>query len=73
MATKQAGPITRARLEALVWTSTHRDYRGVSNGIRCVLHLVPNVGTCSVSLSSLTEAELISKLPSRVRRERGLE
>lgn len=59
---------TRAKLEALVWRHTHRDFKGLIDGIRTVLHLAPG-GTCVVALSSLTDAELFDKLPSRVRAE----
>ena len=65
-------PMTRARLEALVWRNTHADFRGKrEDGTKCVLHFVPNSGTCSVPLASLTDAQLIEKLPRKVRKDYG--
>lgn len=60
--------LTRAKLEALVWRHTHRDFKGLIDGVRTVLHLVRGGGG-AVPLSSLTDAELYDKLPSRVRAE----
>lgn len=59
----------RRALEALVWKHTHRDYRGRGpDGVRRVLHLNPETGaTESWPLASFTDAELVAKLPSRVR------
>jgi hypothetical protein len=59
--------LNRKQAESLVWSRTHRDYKGVvtiSGGkkIRCVL-VLRDGGTQSVPLSSLTEAELADKLP----------
>jgi len=60
----------RKQLESLVWRHTHRDFKGKrEDGTRCVNHLVPEYGTCSVPLASLTDAELLGKLPARVRAE----
>jgi len=54
----------RAKLEALVWKHTHRDYKGTNKGgNRTILHSVTNVGTCVVTLASLSDAELLNKLP----------
>jgi hypothetical protein len=61
--------LTRAKLEALVWRHTHRDFKGLIDGARTVLHRAPGGGTCLAWLSSLTDAELYDKLPSRVRAE----
>lgn len=47
---------------AAIWRATHNDFKGINNGSRCVLVLREG-GTCSVPLSCLTEAEIISKLP----------
>lgn len=58
----------RGELECLVWKHTHRDYKGVgADGVRRVLHMITNQGTCSVPLSSLTEEELRAKLPRSIR------
>lgn len=63
----------RSKLEALVWKHTHRDYRGTDEaGNRSILHFVTNVGTCSVTLASLSDAELFSKLPTKVREALGV-
>lgn len=60
--------ITRKKLEALVWKHTHRDFKGTSaDGTRTVLHYLSNVGTCAVSLASLSDEELIAKLPLSLR------
>lgn len=55
----------RAKLEALVWRSTHPDSRGVGDdGVRCVLHRNPATGgTESWPLSSFTDEQLVEKLP----------
>ena len=55
----------RKKLEQLVWRYTHRDYRGVVDGIKTVLISRGGKGTCLESLSSLTDAELLDKLPVR--------
>jgi len=58
----------RTRLEALVWKNKHTDFKGKrADGTKCVLHLYPERGTCSVPLASLTDAELLAKLPTHVR------
>jgi hypothetical protein len=54
--------LSRKQAESLVWSRTHRDYKGVIAGTRCVL-VLRDGGTQSVPLSSLTEAELADKLP----------
>lgn len=57
----------RARLEALVWKHTHRDFKGrITDGARTVLHLVPGSGTCIVALAKLSDEELLGKLPASV-------
>ena len=58
----------RARLEALVWKHTHKDFKGVIDGVRHCLHLnTQRGGTESWPLSSFTVEQLIDKLPSKVR------
>jgi hypothetical protein len=59
--------LTRKEAENLVWSRTHRDYKGVvtigaNKKIRYVLVLREG-GTHSVPLSSLTDAELADRLP----------
>ena len=52
----------RERMEAKVWTMTHRDFRGkLPDGTKMVLRWVAGLGTCSVPVSSLTEEELLIK------------
>jgi hypothetical protein len=63
-----AKPVTRKKLEQLVWTNTHRDFRGkLPDGTKTVLHLMPAHGTCIVEVAGLTTDVLLGKLPSRVR------
>lgn len=58
----------RKKLEALAWKHTHRDFKGVTDGVKMRLHLNPKTGgTESWPLSSFTDAELIEKLPSAIR------
>lgn len=64
--------MTRQQLESLVWRETHPDFKGNTDGVRYVLHLVESRGTCSVPLSSLSLGELVDKLPSRERVKWGL-
>lgn len=59
----------RNKLEALVWKHTHADFKGKIDGQKNVLHLVPGKGTCLVFLSTFTEAELLEKIPSRIKAE----
>jgi hypothetical protein len=59
--------LTRKEAENLVWSQTHRDYKGVvtigaNKKIRYVLVLREG-GTHSVPLSSLTDAEIADRLP----------
>lgn len=59
----------RKKLEALAWRYTHRDFPGVGDdGVRRVRHLNRSTGgTEAWPLSSLTDAQLIDRLPSFVR------
>jgi hypothetical protein len=58
----------RKTLERLAWKHTHRDFKGkLEDGTKTVLKLIPGKGTCLVSLSSLTDEELLEKLPKTVR------
>ena len=65
----------RAQLEALVWKHTHRDYRGVANGIKYVLvNTGAKVfggggGTEAWALSKLTDEQLCYQLPRSVREQ----
>jgi hypothetical protein len=52
--------MTKAKQLALIWKHTHRDFRGKFNGERTIL--VFREGTCSVPLSTLTDAEIADKL-----------
>lgn len=63
----------RKKLEALVWRTKHPDFRGKrEDGTKCILKFVSGVGTSSVEVSSLTEAECIDAVPSKVRDAEGL-
>lgn len=57
---------TPLEIRALVWQHTHRDFRGVTDGVRTVLILRAG-GTTLVSLSSLTDDECLAKLTSKER------
>lgn len=58
------------KLADLVYRYVHRDFKGRSeDGTRTILMMVPGKGTCLVSLDSLTEAELLDRLPSAVRQQ----
>lgn len=59
----------RAQLEALVWKHTHRDFKGVTDGVRYRLHLNTENGggTESWPLSAFSNEQLVEKLPSKVR------
>jgi len=60
--------LTRKQLESKAWTHTHRDQRGKwDDGTKNVTHYVPGKGTCNVAVSSLTEAELLARLPRAMR------
>ena len=65
----QRARMTRAELERAVWSSKHRDYKSVINGVRHVLFLDPKVGTVSSPLLALTRAQLIQSLPHAIRTE----
>ena len=62
--------ITRKKLEALVYRNLHQDFKS-DPGVkpRMCLKYIEGTGTCSVAISSLTDDELLDKLPSRVRNE----
>lgn len=60
--------MNRKKLESLVYKHTHADFKGrFEDGTRTILKFVPSVGTCVVALSSLTDEELVEKLPRKVR------
>lgn len=68
------GEKRRAKLERLVWKHKHSDFRGkLEDGTKCVLKFVTGVGTCSVAISSLTDAECLDMIPKKVREAEGLE
>lgn len=63
----------RALLERLVWRHKHADFRGkAEDGTKMVLKFVTGVGTCSVPISSLTDAECLDMIPKKVREAEGL-
>lgn len=54
----------RQKLEDLVWSNTHRDFRGkFADGTKTISMFVPKVGTTLVPLSQLTDAQLREQLP----------
>lgn len=62
---------SRAKLERLVWQHTPSAYRGtLADGQKSILMLEKSTGaTVLAPLSTLTEAQLLDKLPSAVRAE----
>ncbi|MBO3273092.1 hypothetical protein [Hymenobacter defluvii] len=56
----------RHRLEAAVWEHTYGDFKGETNGQRCVMGLTRG-GTCSQPLSAYTSLQLLDKLPAKVK------
>lgn len=62
--------MNRKRLESLLWKYTHPDFKGKrEDGTRCVNHFVSAHGTCSVPISSLSDEEIVAKLPKAGREE----
>lgn len=58
----------RQKLEDLVWSNTHRDFRGkFADGTKMITMFVPKVGTTLVPLSQLTDAQLRERLPQGVK------
>lgn len=56
--------MNRKKLESFAWRFTHANFKGKrADGTRCVLQLIPNEGTCSVPLASLTIPQLMAKIP----------
>ena len=58
--------ITRKKLESLVYKHTHKDFKGKIDGNRTILVGTPE-GTCLVFLSSLTDEQLWSRVPQKVK------
>jgi hypothetical protein len=51
--------MNRKDLEKAAWRKTHKDFKSNWNkGEATILRFVPGVGTCSVAIKSLTDAEL---------------
>jgi hypothetical protein len=48
----------------LVWRHTHRDYKGIRNGQRCIL-VNRDGATVLVPLTDLTSAEIAARLPKQ--------
>jgi hypothetical protein len=60
----------RKTLEALLWKHTHRNRRlKRANGDKCVLHYEEGHGTCLVPIASLTDEQVLEKLPKSVREQ----
>jgi hypothetical protein len=50
----------RERVEALLWTHMHRDYRSEADGVRSVLALDGKTGaTVLVPIASLSDVDLV--------------
>ncbi len=54
----------RKDLERMVWAAKHRDYKSVIDGKRYVTIFRTGKGTCLEPLASITDADLITMLPS---------
>lgn len=62
--------MTRDQQLTLIYRHTPRDYKGRrEDGTRCILVFEPGVGTCSVPLDSLTDAQVANKLAYALRCE----
>jgi hypothetical protein len=59
---------TRTAALKLIWRHTHKDFRGVIMGEKCVLVLRPE-GTCLAALTDLTDAEVAHDLAYAARAE----
>ncbi len=65
-----SGP-NRAKLERLAWKHKHADFKGKSaDGTKSVL-CMRDGATCLVPISSLTDAECLAMIPSKVRVAEG--
>jgi hypothetical protein len=53
--------MTREQELKAVWRNTHKDFRGVSNGVKTIM--VYRQGTCLVALADLTDEEIKARLP----------
>lgn len=58
--------MTREQKLQAIWKHTHRDFKGIISGARCIL-VLRSGGTCSVPLSALTDAEIKSRQPATKR------
>lgn len=58
---KPASAMSRVEMEAKVWSRTHNDYKGTTDGERSIM-LLRNDSSCIVPLSKLTDDELRSRL-----------
>lgn len=57
---------TTSELNA-IWNATHRDFRGVLDGVRTIL-VCRKGATVIVALADLTEAEVAARLPRAMRK-----
>jgi hypothetical protein len=58
---------TREKLLKKLYSKTHKDFKGVIDGVKYVL--VYRQGTCSVPLDSLTDKEIYRMLPQDIREQ----
>lgn len=65
----ELSPADRKKAEALLWKHTHADFKGKIDGVKMVLHNESGItyGTESWPISKFTDAQLLSKLPRRIR------
>lgn len=54
-------PEQRAKALKKVWSKTHNDFRGIIDGVKTVM--VFRNGSMIVSLDSLTDQEILDRLP----------
>jgi hypothetical protein len=55
--------MTREQKLKLVWRHTHNDFKGKTDGVKCIL--VYRQGTVSVPLDDLTDQEIEERLPKQ--------
>jgi hypothetical protein len=56
--------MTKEQQLAKVYSNTHRDYKGVFNGVKTIM-VCRDGGTCLIALADLTDKEIADRLPKR--------
>jgi hypothetical protein len=58
----------RKRLWKILWKNTHKDFKGKIAGVQTVmgwLKYSPNCGSCTVSMTTISEEELIERTKNK--------